>query len=702
MDFGLDRVSSRQKECIRFKGMGVPEGLLRNIPFEMATPIQRKAIPLIDQGRDVIGISRTGSGKTLAYLIPIVKRALERKENRDLYMKAMAMIIVPTHELALQVQDVVSSLCEGSKVRAGVFTGSTALAHSFNFLVVGVFDIVICTPGRLEHMTKEVAACKDGKPLYIQVSEKGKRQKKDVAIDNSQVLEKIVNPEILVVDEMDRIFEDESLAVSTEHILSVLKTSPQYVLFSATDHKKIAQIQALLGRKAFEKIEISGGVCSFLEQGRLKMNFFLVNEEGKASVLLGLLRVPRISGCRVIVFTSTCKRCVYVAEILNKSGIRSGVLSSEESDEYRESVLHSFRKHEISCLVSTDLGCRGLDIRGVSYVVDFDFAGSRNTEVHRIGRMNREKNEKGEMFSFVRPADLVVYLSFVNLVYNEQPRDSMTSSRVCFSLGPECMAGGEGHQQCIYMGIGRIPPTFYYENGEAIKNLGVDCSIRRAAEDSYDKYNRTLPQTEKIGKSWSIREVNTANVKIHPYFSHMSPEIYGGDKENIWDKLHNYRRRDRGREERKERKGVGLAETEKFRNPNFIRYENKSSSRFAGGEAIENWKEGLGLEGRKRKGLLKEEGFLFGEWKKENRERLGKGMFSRATKEERVEDKEGMVENELRGVKEVLERRKNRSRAVESAKRKAEMKKRDKGRGGGRRGSDRGKGERRGKEDRQA
>lgn len=662
MDFGIGASAAKAKKYVTFKSMGLPSELLRNIPHEIATPIQRKVIPLVKERADVVGISRTGSGKTFAYLLPIIAELIEQQkagaEEKGVFAHAHCIVIVPTHELAAQVQHVFAALADKTGLNAAVFTGAATLSHSFNYLVVGRFEVVICTPGRLEHMLREVESCKDARPLHLRMGEPGKKHKRELCAANQDLLAKLTNPALVVIDEMDRIFEDENLAGSVECILSKLRTAPRYAMFSATNHKKILRIQELLGGRHFEMVEIAGGLCDLLEGGRLQMNFFLVNEQGKMGALLGLVRTLRekeraegaakFKESRALIFASTCKRCEFIAHVLEKAGLRAGILSSEESDESREHVLQLFRKGELSHLVCTDLGCRGLDIRGVKYVVDFDFASSRNTEIHRVGRMNREKGEAGTVFSFIRPADLVVYLSLVNSIYSEKPRDATRASALCFGSAGPCAAaaGSDAHRDCVYLGLGKIPPSFYYEHSEAIGSMGTDSSLEQSYRNSYERYNKTLPAPEKVDRAWAIRDVKSSDVKMHPFFR--PGRAIGGcghtskGKEEVWEQIHKYKARGRadgaglgGRRSRRAPRCLGLggksitlAQAEKYKDGNYIQHENKKSSLFEG-FSNDTWKAGLGLEGGRRKELVKEEGNLFAEWKKENRERLSKGVLGK-------------------------------------------------------------------------
>ncbi|KAI5186146.1 ATP-dependent RNA helicase DDX54/DBP10 [Nematocida homosporus] len=677
MDFGI-HLETQQKESVTFKGMNIPREILGNIRYPIATPIQRKVIPKLLTGEDLIAVSRTGSGKTYAYVIPILMRLLAEREAKSIYTKAKAIIIVPTYELATQVFSVFQELSKNG-VHPGLFTGIGSLAHSFNYLVVGQFEVAICTPGRLEHLLNEVSQAERNKPIFLKIDDKG--AKREVSITDQQLLDKISRPDIVVIDEMDRIFEDKSLSLSLERILEYLKDSPQFALFSATHHKGNTQIQTILGRPNMELIEILGGVSDHLEQGRLTINNFLVQEDLKFSLLLSLLK--KLDGQKILVFVSTCKRATIISEALKSTGIAQGTLSSLEAEESRDQVMTAFKDNQISVLISTDVGCRGLDIKGIGAIIEYDYAPNRSTAVHRVGRMNRGKAEQGTLFSFIRKADIATYLAFLNHIYSEKPRDPSRLSRLCFA-STSCIHNSQ-HTTCSYLGMGTVPPSVYSASQALAQALlAKDPSFAT----SYQKFTKTNPPAP-IDPQWVVSVINASTLPIHPYFGTHSTDAMAAA-------VHTYKPRASlathtpGPNRRTIRlqarpnpvkpkvvpRAAQSTSADKFKDPSFIPYENIKSSTFI---TTEDKPDRTTQHQDRARQLSKPPGQLFTEWKKDNRDRLCKGfLLKRPSAEEEPTPTPGpkprRSDGETHSVRKVQELREAREKAHQERRLKVQKK----------------------------
>ncbi|OAG28894.1 ATP-dependent RNA helicase DDX54/DBP1 [Nematocida displodere] len=656
MDFGVG-LDARKRESATFKGMNIPIEILGNIKYPIATPIQRKIIPKMLNGEDVIAVSRTGSGKTYAYVIPILMRLLERKEVKTIYTRAKAIIVVPTYELATQVFSVVQELSHNG-VHPAMLTGIASLAHSFNYLVVGQFEIAICTPGRLEHILTELSSADRNRPIYLKIDEKN--TKREVCITDAQLLEKLTQPDIVIIDEMDRIFEDKSLSLSLERILGFFTNTPQYGMFSATHHKGNNYIREILNRRSIEVTEILGGVSDHLEMDRLKINNFFIQEEMKLPLLMSLIR--KAPEMKVLVFVSTCKRCLVVSEALRESGVSLGVLSSAESEESRDLVVKDFKKGDISVLISTDVGCRGLDIKGISMVIDYDYASCRSTAIHRVGRMNRGRSETGILYSFIRPGDILTYLSFLNHVHAEKPRDATRHTRLCFST-TTCINDDE-HKTCSYLGIGHVPSDFYASTQETARAFLSSQDAGYAG--SYVRYAKTNPP-EKMDPKWIVPCIDIKTLPSHPYFGISSCTLSSSIKNYksrynpmITSTTHHLAKQPRPAIKREAPVKVNL---DKFKDPSFIPYENIRSGTFSGGELPTD--KSSQIKDRIRK-HSKPAGQIFTEWKKENRDRLCKGHLLKrpAPLPEEEEKKPGvrMKEGATHSIKKVLSIRQRREK----------------------------------------
>ncbi|KAI5192308.1 hypothetical protein NEMIN01_1937 [Nematocida minor] len=659
MDFGLS-IEAQKRECVAFKGMNIPMEILGNIKYSIATPIQRKVIPKLLRGEDLIAISRTGSGKTFSYVIPILMNLLKNREKKSIYTRAKAVIIVPTYELANQVFAVFQELSSNG-VHPAMFTGMGTVAHSLNYLVVGQFEVAICTPGRLEHILTEISSADRNKPIYMKVDE-GK-VKKEVCITDSQILEKISQPDIVVIDEMDRIFEDKSLSLSLERILEYFKGSPQYALFSATHHRGNTHIRSILNRKDMDTVEVLGGVSDHLEDSRLTINNLHVQEEVKMPILLSLLK--KKENTKVLVFVSTCKRCIMVAEAVRKLGMPMGLLNSSESEESREQVVKSFKKGEISVLISTDVGCRGLDIRGITTIIEYDYPTCRSTGVHRVGRMNRGKAEIGAMFSFIRTADISTYLAFLNHIHAEKPRDASRKTRLCFHTNRCSMENS--HKTCIYLGLGTVPASFYSGSQELARTIICE-------DDSYDRsylrYSKTNP-AEKVDSQWVVTAINIKEIPIHPFFGVAANSMEESVRmyKSRYNKLITSEQMQKTRKSRPVLIKNTAVNLDKFKDPSFIPYENIKSNTFAVGVEQKSDKSAE-IKERARK-MRKPAGQLFTEWKKDNRDRLCKGYLlsrpppaSEAGDDEEKKDKPRTrkSDGDTISVKKIFEARKKKER----------------------------------------
>lgn len=664
MDFGL-REEVKLKECVAFKGMNIPREILGNIKYSIATPIQRKVIPKILNGEDLIAISRTGSGKTMAYVIPILMNLLRNREKKTVYTTAKAIIIVPTYELATQVSSVFEELSSGG-VHPALFTGMGTVAHSLNYLVVGQFEVAVCTPGRLEHILTEVSQADKNRPIFMKVDDNN--VKREISITDGQILKKITEPEIVVIDEMDRIFEDKSLSLSLERILEYFKGTPQYALFSATHHRGNTHIRSILNRKDMDTVEIIGGLSDHLEESRLKIHNLYVQEEMKMAVMISILKMliypsdPN-NPARILIFVSTCRRCLSVSKAVRSLGVEVAVLNSAESEEAREQAVKSFKTGSISVLVSTDVGCRGLDIRGISAIVEYDYPTSRSTNVHRAGRLNRGKSEKGVVYSFIRRGDIPTYLAFLNHIHAEKPRDKTRKSRLCF-YSEKCGVDGN-HRNCAYLGLGRVPNSFYGTSQEIARQFADEEDTK-----SYERYRRSNPP-EKVDSKWIVTSVDVEKIKIHPSF--------GEDKSQMEDAVRKYKARYNrlitvghqeaaGRIVKNRRKKVveSTVEMDKFKDPSFIPYENIKSNTYS--TVGEKGDRSSQIKDRIKK-MRKPAGEMFTEWKKENRDRLCKGyLLTRppAPEEKKEEgERRRKSDGDTVSVKKIYEARKKKEREAE-------------------------------------
>jgi ATP-dependent RNA helicase RhlE len=345
-------------------GLGPPlTDTLRRLGFETPTPIQDRAIPPILAGRDVVGSAETGSGKTAAFLLPVMTRLMAGKNAGGTRM----LILVPTRELAVQVHTVALELAAGTGLGCVPVYGGVGLEGQSPALRTGV-DIVVATPGRLlDHM--------------------GRGTTRFRAL------------EVLVLDEADRML-DMGFLPDLRRILALLPNERQTLLFSATMPRGIVDLSRDILRDP-ERIRVGPPRTTSAPVG-ITHAIFPVPANRKTALLEVLLRRGGMSS--VLVFTRTKHGADKLAHELGRAGFETGVLHSDRSQADRERDLGAFMDGYLKVLVATDLAARGLDVEGITHVVNYDFPRSPEDYLHRVGRTAR-MTAKGDAFALVSPEE---------------------------------------------------------------------------------------------------------------------------------------------------------------------------------------------------------------------------------------------------------------------------------------------------------
>ena len=344
-----------------FENLGLSPGILRAVQaknYAAPTPIQSQAIPVIMQGRDVIGCAQTGTGKTAGFTLPILNR-LQKGESPSL----RALILVPTRELAIQVHDSVKTYGSHLRLRTTLVYGGVGIYPQKEALRRGV-DILIATPGRLlDHMRQRNVSFK--------------------------------NLEVLVIDEADRMLDMGFI----NDIRTVIKSVPhqrQTLLFSATMPVEIRRLaNEILKQPEFIEIVRQGTTVSGVRQVA-----YPVDTTRKRDLLIHLIEKEQMS--RVLVFTRTKSRANKLAEHLKRKGNRAEALHGDKSQIERTKTLEAFRRGAVQVLVATNLASRGLDVKEVSHVVNYEIPDVPEDYVHRIGRTARAE-ATGDAISLVSP-----------------------------------------------------------------------------------------------------------------------------------------------------------------------------------------------------------------------------------------------------------------------------------------------------------
>ncbi len=348
-----------------FETLGIDPRCLRVLKAQgitHPTPIQAKAVPAALEGRDVVAVAQTGTGKTLAFGLPTLARLADAKQGR-----CAMLVLTPTRELAHQVHNVLERLGKPMGLRAVCVYGGVGLEPQAKALRRGP-SIIVATPGRLlDHIARN-----------------------NVRFDALSVL---------VLDEADRML-DMGFLPDIKRILGNLPKDRQTLMFSATFPQAIARLASNMLRDPV-RIEI-GAVAKPADA--VQQEVFTVAQDNKMKLLTQILDKPHVRSA--LVFIRTKRRTDRVARNLQKAGVKAQAIHGDRSQRQRQQAIDGFRRGQYKVLVATDVAARGLDVEGITHVVNFDIPGSSDDYIHRIGRTARA-NAKGDAITFVSPNESV-------------------------------------------------------------------------------------------------------------------------------------------------------------------------------------------------------------------------------------------------------------------------------------------------------
>ncbi|MFX0082382.1 MAG: DEAD/DEAH box helicase [Candidatus Hodarchaeota archaeon] len=310
------------------------------------TPVQKQAIPLILKGQNIMAQAKTGSGKTFAFVLPII-------ENLN-YVTNEALILVPTRELAIQVEEVIRDL-KNPRVKSMTIYGGVSINNQIRKLHHGV-NIIVGTPGRIIDLFK----------------------RRELRFDNIR---------FVVLDEADRLW-DMGFAPDVKYILNQIKTNYQFLLFSATLYSEIRELVKKFSRNKFDFLNLSRDNITV---GSTKQFYYMIdNYQEKFETFLKVIK--REKPKHTLVFVNTKKTAAWLFNKLKsdrKFNYWVNVISGNLSQAQREKILGAFRDHKINMLIATDVAARGLDIENISHVINYDVPKFPDVYVHRIGRTSR-------------------------------------------------------------------------------------------------------------------------------------------------------------------------------------------------------------------------------------------------------------------------------------------------------------------------
>lgn len=341
----------------KFDDFDIALEIKRNIAnkrYLIPTPIQDQSIPIILSGKDIIGIANTGTGKTAAFLVPLIDKVFKNKSQK-------VLIIVPTRELALQINDELRDFARDLNIHSALCIGGVNISRQKYDLSKNP-NFVIGTPGRIKDLIRQ---------KQLDLSNFGN----------------------VVLDEADRMV-DIGFIHDIKYFISLLSPKRQSLFFSATISSKVREIL-----QAFVQSPITVSVKEQDTTGNISQDIIkVVGKEQKVEKLHDLLIKEDFA--KVLIFGKTKWGVQKLTDELTRRGFKAGVIHGNKSQSQRQKTLDQFKQNHIRILLATDVASRGLDINDVSHVINFDLPASYDDYIHRIGRTGRA-NKKGVALTFV-------------------------------------------------------------------------------------------------------------------------------------------------------------------------------------------------------------------------------------------------------------------------------------------------------------
>ena len=362
--------------------------------FDKATPIQEQAIPIIQEGRDLIACAQTGTGKTAAFVLPILDKLTKIHPSN----KVKAIIIAPTRELAKQIDMQIEGFAYFTNSSSyPIYGGGTGVEfdNQKQALKKGS-DIIICTPGRLlAHLDFDY-------------------------FDTSAV-------EFLILDEADRMldmgFYDDIITITKQ-----LPKKRQTLMFSATMPSKIRELATkLLKNPASISLAISKPAAGITQTA------YMCHDSQKVNLVREILRAKGKDISHVLIFASSIKSVREIKKTLTKAGMRASEMHSGLEQEQREETIRDFKSKKIRILVATDILSRGIDIKGIELVINYEVPHDAEDYVHRIGRTARA-DSTGEAITFINPKQVRDFMDIEKLIEKEVPKLNLPQG---FETAPE-------------------------------------------------------------------------------------------------------------------------------------------------------------------------------------------------------------------------------------------------------------------------
>lgn len=454
--------NKKQKKSGGFQSMGLSFPVFKGVMkkgYKVPTPIQRKTVPVVLDGKDVVGMARTGSGKTAAFLIPM----FERLKAPQAQTGARALILTPTRELALQTMKFTRELGKYTGLKTALVVGGDSMEEQFAALHENP-DIIIGTPGRLMHVIMEMNL-------------------------------KLQSVEYVVFDEADRLFEM-GFADQLQEIIRRLPDTRQTLLFSATLPKLLVEFaRAGLTDPVLVRLDVDTKLSD-----QLKLSFFHLRLDDKPAMLLHLLRNVVKAQEQTVVFVATKHHVEYLKEMLTLEGIECAYIYSALDQTARKINIGRFVHRKAMVLIVTDVAARGIDIPMLDNVINYNFPSKSKLFLHRVGRVARA-GRSGIAYSLVC-SDEMPFVYDLHLFLGRP---------IQFAL-PDHVKDADGV-------FGRVPQSILDdEEGQLItaheNSLDLQ-NLRQVSENAYKQYlkSRPSPSPESIKR---VKNTDFESMAIHP------------------------------------------------------------------------------------------------------------------------------------------------------------------------------------------
>lgn len=451
--------------------------------YRVPTPIQRKTMPLIISGADVVAMARTGSGKTAAFLIPMLERLAEHVPQGGV----RALVLSPTRDLAMQTMKFTKDLGRYTDLRFSLLVGGDSMESQFEDLAQNP-DVIIATPGRLMHHLSEV---------------------EDMSLRTV---------EYVVFDEADCLFSM-GFAEQLHSILTQLSENRQTLLFSATLPSALAEFaKAGLRDPHLVRLDLETRISP-----DLKLTFFTVRHEEKCAALLYLIREQIRCDEQTLIFVSTKYHVEFLNALFKDEGIEASVCYGDMDQDARKIHVSKFRARKTMLLIVTDVAARGIDIPLLDNVVNWDFPPKPKLFVHRVGRAARA-GRTGTAYSFLTSEDMPYLLDlhlFLSKPVKPAPsEDVMENMEEVISKVDQAIANGE----TVY---GRFPQTVLDLVSDRLREV-IDSSaellsLQKACVNAFRLYSKTkpVPSRESIRRAKDLPREG-----LHPIFK----SLLGGNE----------------------------------------------------------------------------------------------------------------------------------------------------------------------------